>query len=454
MYVSGAHLRNARMAEIFISYKSERRPAARHLKKVLDCYFKDSGEECVWYDYGLIPGDDFEPRIMAEIAKAKVALVLWCGMAVTSPWVRKEAAEARRTGKFLPVRIESCALPEEFSGADTINLSEWDASPRSPMLDRLLDDIGRRIEREPVSRIARLREFGEDWQDYGAPSLAHFALGKPLEPGSSAPAPLPATAPILGPPPAGLSDNFAAIWERAREGGTTALNLVGLGYYKGLGGLTRDYHEAVRLWRFAADQGLAEAQARLGRMHRKGLGGLPKDDHEAVRLFRLAADRGNASAQCNLGFMYANGRGVAKDEREAARLYKLAADQGDAIAQTNLALMYWDGKGGLTKDNREAARLCMLAADQGNAAAQSNLGWMYETGFGDLPIDELEAVRLYKLAADKGDALGQRNLGGMYRYGRGGLPKDEREAARLYKLAARGGDEWAQNELKRRGETW
>ena len=71
------------VAEIFISYKSERRPAARHLK-VLDCYFGTGSEECVWYDYGLIPGDEFEPRIMAELARAKVVLVLWCTMAVKS----------------------------------------------------------------------------------------------------------------------------------------------------------------------------------------------------------------------------------------------------------------------------------------------------------------------------------------------------------------------------------
>ena len=51
------------MAEIFISYKSERRPAARHLAKVLAGYGYDS-----WYDYGLIPGHDFEPRLMAEMA--------------------------------------------------------------------------------------------------------------------------------------------------------------------------------------------------------------------------------------------------------------------------------------------------------------------------------------------------------------------------------------------------
>ena len=56
------------------------------MAKVLECYGYD-----VWYDYGLIPGDDFELRLMAELSSAKVVLVLWCTLAVDSPWVQREA---------------------------------------------------------------------------------------------------------------------------------------------------------------------------------------------------------------------------------------------------------------------------------------------------------------------------------------------------------------------------
>jgi TPR repeat protein len=49
----------------------------------------------------------------------------------------------------------------------------------------------------------------------------------------------------------------------------------------------------VRLFKLAADQGSATAQANLGLAHLGGLGGLSKDEREAVRLFRLSADQGN-----------------------------------------------------------------------------------------------------------------------------------------------------------------
>lgn len=400
------------MADIFISYKSERRPAARHLKKVLEAYFQVSTEECVWYDYGLIPGREFEPRIMAEIAAAKVVLVLWCTRAVKSEWVLKEAREAKRTDKFLPIRIESCTLPDGFAGADTINLSEWDAGARSPMLDRLLEDIGRRLGREPVSRLTRLREVEEDWRGYGAPSLAHFALGKALEPGEPAPPPQPApVAPILGPPPAGLSANLRKHWENAQRGEPEGLFQVGWHLEKGKDGLAQDDREAVRLYRLAADQDFAPAMAGLGAMYNMGRGGLAHNDQAAVRLYRPAAEHGNARAQNNLGAMYQSGRGgLAQDDREAVRLYRLAADQGNAQAQNNLGFMYESGRGGLARDDREAVRLYRLAADQGDAHGQNNLGTMHAAGRGGLRKDNAEAVRLYRLAARQGNLEGKQNL--------------------------------------------
>ena len=53
---------------------------------------------------------------------------------------------------------------------------------------------------------------------------------------------------------------------------------------------------------------------------------------DAVRLYRLAADQNFAVAQANLGTMYQNGCGVPRDLNEAIRWYQLAAAQGDAHA--------------------------------------------------------------------------------------------------------------------------
>ena len=81
-----------------------------------------------------------------------------------------------------------------------------------------------------------------------------------------------------------------------------------------------------------------------GVMHTLGTG-IEKDYEEAVRLYRLAADAGHASAQCSLGYMYETGNGVEKDYKEAVSLYRLAADAGDSDAQVSLGQMYQSGDG-------------------------------------------------------------------------------------------------------------
>jgi TIR domain len=165
------------MADVFISYKSERRPAARHLQKVLTRYGFDA-----WYDYGLIPGDDFEPRLMGELRGAKVCVVLWCQLSVTSPWVLKEAAEARRLGTLVPAWIQRATPPVSFSDTDTIDLTVWDGAPRSEALDRLLAEIGRRVGRKPNPDFESLRELHEDWVGFGRPKMSQFALGPSITP--------------------------------------------------------------------------------------------------------------------------------------------------------------------------------------------------------------------------------------------------------------------------------
>ena len=78
-------------------------------------------------------------------------------------------------------------------------------------------------------------------------------------------------------------------------------------------------------------------------MYDKGEG-VPQDDAEALRWYRLAADQGVANEQYNVGLMYADGRGVPQDAAEAVRWYRLAADQGDAVAQNLLGTMYRNGE--------------------------------------------------------------------------------------------------------------
>lgn len=81
--------------------------------------------------------------------------------------------------------------------------------------------------------------------------------------------------------------------------------------------------QASKWIRLSADQGEAQAQAVLGRMHLQGVG-VEKDLQEAQKWFRLAAEKGQALALNGLGALYSQGLGVAQDGALAYALFSLA----------------------------------------------------------------------------------------------------------------------------------
>ncbi len=83
-----------------------------------------------------------------------------------------------------------------------------------------------------------------------------------------------------------------------------------------------------------------EEMGTLGSTYRFGLLGAPKDYKEAAKWYRKAAEQGDADAQFRLGVMYHEGEGVSQDYTEAAKWSRKAAEQGDASAQINLGVMY------------------------------------------------------------------------------------------------------------------
>ena len=121
-----------------------------------------------------------------------------------------------------------------------------------------------------------------------------------------------------------------------------------------------------------ADKGDAKAQYELGRAFFSGTLGVAKDEAEAVKWFRKAAEQNVADAQFSLGVCYANGRGVTKDDAEAVKWFRKAAEQNLADAQYNLGVCYDSGEG-VAKDEVEAYKWWLLAAGQGNDDAKYNM---------------------------------------------------------------------------------
>ena len=133
--------------------------------------------------------------------------------------------------------------------------------------------------------------------------------------------------------------------------------LLGKRYYEG-SGVKKDYVEAVRWFRKAAEQGHTRAQYMLGTCYFRGEG-VTRDFTEAVKWYRKAAEKGNAEAQWGLGMCYEGGYGVTKDYAEAEKWYRKAARQGHDGAKFDLENL----SAHIQRDNElEAAREAVDAA--------------------------------------------------------------------------------------------
>jgi len=102
--------------------------------------------------------------------------------------------------------------------------------------------------------------------------------------------------------------------------------------------------EGVRLLRQSAENGLAPAQYRLGKLFETG-SGVELDLAQARRWTERAANAGHVKAMHNLGIFYAEGRGAEQNFEEAGRWFEEAALLGSADSQYNLAVLYEQGLG-------------------------------------------------------------------------------------------------------------
>lgn len=116
---------------------------------------------------------------------------------------------------------------------------------------------------------------------------------------------------------------------------------------------------------------LAANEYNLGVSYYRGWG-VVKDYGEAVKWYRKAAERNHALAQFYLGVCYYRGDGVAENHAQAVNWYRKAAEQNLALAQYYLGICYKNGQG-VPRDYVEAYKWWWLAASQGNEAARRKM---------------------------------------------------------------------------------
>ncbi len=94
-----------------------------------------------------------------------------------------------------------------------------------------------------------------------------------------------------------------------------------------------DYDKAIAELKPLAEKGEASAQYLLAETYFGGHGGTMM---EALKWMTAAADQGYAQAQARLGLIYGTGKGVATNYEEAYRWFSLAAERADPQQQRNL----------------------------------------------------------------------------------------------------------------------
>jgi TPR repeat protein len=88
-----------------------------------------------------------------------------------------------------------------------------------------------------------------------------------------------------------------------------------------------------------AERGSADAQFSLGLKFANG-NGPARDYTQAARWYRQAAEQSHPLAQFNLGVMYAEGQGVPSDKAQSMLWFDRAAHLGDPAAQYRLGIIH------------------------------------------------------------------------------------------------------------------
>lgn len=169
--------------------------------------------------------------------------------------------------------------------------------------------------------------------------------------------------------------------------------------------ITKNFIKACRVYEYAAEQGNAEAQYRLGLHYCEGPE-IAINFNKAIELLQRAAEQGHLEAQYRLGLQYYN-----RDDNKYREWLEKAAMQGHANSQYNLGCHYASYQREMTQ--KEAVKWYQRAAEQGHSEAQYCIGLCYYYGQG-VTQDYKEAVKWLERAAEQGHGDSQHKLGLCY----------------------------------------
>jgi hypothetical protein len=124
------------MADIFISYSSKDRSA---IKRISD-FFESQGWT-TWWDRQIPVAESFESVLMSELEKSKCVVVIWSKNSVTSPWVKREAEQAMKSHKLVPVVLTPVKIPQAFSHIEAAFPDSWINTAENDEIQNLLNSV-------------------------------------------------------------------------------------------------------------------------------------------------------------------------------------------------------------------------------------------------------------------------------------------------------------------------
>lgn len=437
---------------IFISYSHHNRTICDTIAASLE----KTGSLSVWYDKGLIPGEEYRKRIAEVIRNADYFIVLLSQDSVRSEWVLDEVEYAKKLHKkILPIWIQETELPDDL---DMIlqryhslfwylrtSDSQFEAILHTTILSKPTEDQGKSLigngndfseaenqqmkmllqkeaqsiysecyTRENACTLGKAYLFGgpcavnrekarfyfQIAQYYGNPDGSYFLLQMQLEDQELDTWDEPDAefcAPIL--------DQIRAL---ADCGSIAAKLFMGNTYWYGKYGCPVDIPRSTAMYEECARLGNARAQYMMAANYYFG-DGVPKNYTLAIMYANLAIEQRYIKGWRRWGKFYRDGLAVAQDYAKARECYEKGAQMGDFNCYNKVGDMLYYGWG--FPVNYEEAVAYYLKGEQAPVCGQAYsyhkakeaLGRCYENGHGvkkDLAIAAEKYLEGYRYGSD------------------------------------------------------
>lgn len=214
----------------------------------------------------------------------------------------------------------------------------------------------------------------------------------------------------------------------ADRGAAKAQNLLGTCYYEGKGvNVEKNISKALYWCENAIKQDYEPANYTMGLIY-----GLAQKDYvNAAKYYRKAAESGNSDAMVNLGTLYERGYGVPMDYEKAYALYFKAAQDNNYYACYNLGLCYQYGRG-KDIDLTKAVYWYKKAEEAGG----DQNGLCFKIGYILFTINDGECFSWLKRASESGNLIAEIGVGVCYAKGLG-TEKNIDKAVEIFQKAAR-----------------